>query len=104
MKQYKEIPFEIENVNLEVYDYSEYVYLMAIVVAPENRNNGLGSKALTSVIEYAQKLRKPLLTFASSELGGNIEQLEKWYERYGFYKEQYKINSEYKYNYRIDFN
>lgn len=85
-------------------EFPDHVYLQSIQTKIWERNHGLGTKALLRAIQYATAKQKPLLVFASNELGGNLNRLEKWYERNGFYKEVNKLKTDFNYNYRHDGN
>lgn len=98
----KEIDFIIENVSLEVIEYDNYIYLYSIVVNQNLRGCGYGTNALLKIINYAKKQDKPLLAFATNELGGDVSKLIKWYKRHGFYEECNKMNIHYNYNLRKD--
>jgi len=60
-------------------------YLHSIVVDPEWRNTGYGSRLLEKALEKASL---PVYLLASSELGGDTERLIKWYKRFGFAKKR----------------
>ena len=97
-----ELKFDIEHVAVEAHEYSDHIYLDAIVVDVGHRNKGLGSQALRRVIRHAEQACKPLVAYVSDELGGDIERLDKWYQAHGFYKEWNHLITEYNYNYRRD--
>lgn len=60
-------------------------YLHSIVVDPEWRSAGYGSRLLELALE---KARLPVYLLASGELGGDAERLIKWYKRFGFKKKR----------------
>lgn len=99
----KGVEFFFAQVDLIVEEYSDYVYLSSIVVRDNQRNEGHGTKALEEVIKYAETVRKPLLAFVTSELGGQLDRLTKWYTKFGFYEEYNLLNTNYNYNFRKDF-
>lgn len=100
----KNVHFNVENVSLQVLEYDNYIYLLSLVTKSEFRKQGYGTIALKEVIAYAKKIKKPILCFATKELGNELEQLEKWYSKHGFYKEWNKIDTDYNYNFRYDVN
>lgn len=60
-------------------------YLHSIVVDPEWRNTGYGSRLLEAALKKASL---PVYLLASGELGGDSDRLIKWYKRYGFVKKR----------------
>lgn len=90
MTEYKKVTFTFAHVDLIVEEYKEYVYLNSILAHDDWKNNGYGTQALSKVLKYAEKAEKPLLAWASAELG--IDMLQKWYKKHGFY-EEYNIIS-----------
>lgn len=60
-------------------------YIHGIEVDPEWRNKGYGSR----LMEFAlKKASLPVYLLASSELGGDVDRLVKWYKRFGFVKKR----------------
>ena len=102
MKKSKEIEFDIPYTVVALEEYDSYVYLSTILVKEGYRGRGLGSIGLMKSINYAKSVNKPLLAFVTSELGGNLEDLKRWYKRHGFYEESNKIQADYNYNHRKD--
>lgn len=70
-------------------------YLHSIMVDPEWRNTGYGSRLLETALKNA---RFPVYLFASGELGGEPDRLVKWYKRFGFTK---KSGRDVGYNYNM---
>ncbi|MFP3727486.1 GNAT family N-acetyltransferase [Priestia filamentosa] len=101
--KYKEVPFLNEQAkSIEVEEYPTYVYIQAIIVKDSERNKGVGTKVMNEIISYAKSRNKPLVAFASNELGGDLDRLMKWYKSLGFYKEVNKMETDFNYNIRID--
>lgn len=101
--EHKKVVLACAHVNIIVEEYKEYVYLSSILVHDHYKNNGYGTQALNEIVEYANTVKKPLLAWVSNELGGELNRLEKWYKKHGFYEEYNIINANYNYNYRKDF-
>lgn len=72
---------------LLVYSLSDdWMYIESIVVFPDRRNQGIGERAITELLErYADK---DVYLFATGELGGDEVRLKKWYRRHGFVMER----------------
>lgn len=96
--------FVIPHTNVKVLDYENYVYLYSILVEEQERGKGHGTKALKEVIAYANAKKKPLLLFATHELGSDVDRLKEWYQTFGFYEEWNVIHTDYNYNMRLDVN
>jgi ribosomal protein S18 acetylase RimI-like enzyme len=70
-------------------------YLHSIEVDPDWQGRGYGSHLMKLALE---KSRYPVYLLASSELGGDVDRLVKWYKRFGFVK---KRGSDVGYNYNM---
>lgn len=60
------------------------ITLEKIEVPHKNRNAGIGSKAMQSLIDYADETGKTIKLGASSQLGGDKSRLIDFYKRFGF--------------------
>lgn len=55
-----------------------------IVVKKEDRNRGLGSKAMKAITDHADQHGHKLVLSPSSDFGGSKSRLNKFYKRHGF--------------------
>lgn len=55
-----------------------------IVVKKEDRNKGLGSKAMKAITDHADQHGHKLVLSPSSDFGGSKSRLNKFYKRHGF--------------------
>lgn len=55
-----------------------------IVVPPEMRGQGVGSDVMRAVTEYAQELKKPVALTPSTDFGGSMSGLQRFYKGLGF--------------------
>lgn len=67
-------------------------YLHSIVVDPDWRSKGYGSKLLEAALS---KARFPVYLFACDELGGDTNRLIAWYRRHGFRKKYGNVSWNY---------
>lgn len=71
-------------VNLEIYEYDDYVELKKIVVPKHMRGDGIGSDVIEELIDYCKDNKKNLFTTPSSAFGGSVVKLIKFYKSFGF--------------------
>ncbi len=62
----------------------ESVYLAAIVVPKERREEGIGSAYMEELTELADKYNIIVLTSPEESFGGTLSRLNKFYKRFGF--------------------
>jgi GNAT superfamily N-acetyltransferase len=99
----KKIPFTHSDATyIEVEEFDNHIYVHSLVIKEERRNLGTGTKIMEEIISYAKRKNKPLVGFASHELGGDINSLNRWYKKLGFHEEYNKIETDFNYNIRID--
>lgn len=88
MKQVKsltEIKQEYSGVSkLFVSERSNDVYVSSIIVNKDMRNQGIGTKIMKDIIEYANSINKPVTLTPSKDLGGKITKLREFYKDLGF--------------------
>lgn len=61
------------------------IYLHKIVVEKEKRNQGLGTEALSTIVNYAEKTNKVLVLSPSIDFGASsLARLKRFYKRFGF--------------------
>ena len=76
-------------------------YIESIYVNPAQRNNGVGSRLMEVALS---RCGRPILLFATNEMGSNLKRLKKFYERFGFESiKQARFDTfPYKYNMILD--
>ncbi len=60
------------------------VTVSKVVVPPESRGKGTGTAFMNDIIEYADSVGKPVALTPSSDFGGKVSALERWYKSLGF--------------------
>ena len=80
------------------HEHGDCVYLESIVTEPEFRNKGIATATLIEFLKDVKNTGKPIYLLASSELGGDKDQLIKWYQKHGFTYVKDKDDMEYNYN------
>jgi hypothetical protein len=70
--------------DLVVWDGRTSVDVSKIVVNPEHRNQGIGTKIMNDVIAYANSVNKPVSLSPSKDFGGKIGKLKQFYGGLGF--------------------
>lgn len=56
-------------------------YLMSLVVEPEFRGQGIGTRLMEKILAGSGR---PIYLLASGEFGGDVERLKEFYARFGF--------------------
>ena len=69
---------------LRVYEYPTCIDVDVIQVDEQMRGLGIGTSIMTRIVAYSEAVQKPMVLFASSELGGDVEALKRWYQSLGF--------------------
>lgn len=72
------------SVNLEIYEYDDYVELKKIVVPKDKRGEGIGSDVIEELIKYCKDNQKDLFVTPSAAFGGSVGRLTKFYKSFGF--------------------
>lgn len=77
---------------LDIYENTTSLILSKIVIKKDVRQEGIGSKILNDLINYADKNKQIIALTPSSDYGGNKNRLIQFYKRFGFKhnKGQYK--------------
>jgi GNAT superfamily N-acetyltransferase len=86
-QELKRLMEEWEKRGIESYVYASKgnIYLSQIVVPKENRNQGMGTKAMHELVEVATKWNMKILLTPSVDFGGSsVKRLEKFYKGFGF--------------------
>jgi predicted GNAT family acetyltransferase len=79
-------------VGLDIYENRTSLKLSRIVIKPEYRNTGVGTKIMEDLVKYADQNTKTISLTPASDFGGNKNRLLQFYKRFGFKhnKGQYK--------------
>ena len=71
-------------VQLDIYEYPDYLELSRIIVPKDKRGQGIGSKVMSDIISYAKQNKKDIFLTPSTDFGGNRGRLVKLYKSFGF--------------------
>lgn len=75
------------DIKLDVYSYKDGIKLDRIIIPKDKRKQGIGSKVMDEIIQYADREQKPIYLTPSKDFGASsIERLEKFYKKFGFVK------------------
>jgi len=69
---------------LDIYEDSKSIKIPRIIVKEEYRNEGIGSKIMNDIVDYADKTVKIITLTPSSDFGGNKNRLIQFYKKFGF--------------------
>ena len=76
--------WENQGVRNSVSENGNRVMLSQVVVPKELRNQGIGSKYMQDLIDYADSVGKRVELSPSADFGGNKNKLKEFYSRFGF--------------------
>ncbi len=65
-----------------VSEYDDSIRISLIVV--NDKNQGIGTKIMQDIISYADSVGKTITLTPSSDFGGSVNRLKKFYKRFGF--------------------
>ncbi len=71
-------------VALDIYEDSKSLKLARIIIKDEFKDQGIGSKIMSDLINYADSNKKIITLTPSSDFGGNKNRLIQFYKRFGF--------------------
>jgi predicted GNAT family acetyltransferase len=71
-------------VEVDIYERADYIELSKIIVPKQMRGQGIGSKVMKELIEYAKQNKKDIFLTPSNSFGGNKTGLDKFYKSLGF--------------------
>lgn len=60
------------------------ILVKAIVIDPDYREQGIGTKVMQAIIDYSDLTGKPLALTPSRQYGGTVSRLTDWYKGLGF--------------------
>lgn len=69
---------------LNIYENRSSLILSKIVIKDEYKNQGIGSKIMQDLVNYADKTKKIIALTPASDFGGNKNRLIQFYKRFGF--------------------
>ncbi|MCH7421315.1 LPD38 domain-containing protein [Shewanella sp. MM_2022_3] len=81
-----EIRADYDGLKLSISENNGLVTISNITLPTELREQGIGSKVMQRVIEWADANSKTLALTPSADFGGNINRLKEFYGRFGFIK------------------
>lgn len=84
IEKYLRDKYENSLVGLDIYENNNSLRLARIVIKPEFRNEGVGTKLMTDLIIYADQTKKIIVLTPASDFGGNKNKLIQFYKRFGF--------------------
>lgn len=71
-------------IKLDIGGSGDIVTLSRIVVPKDGRNNGVGSKVMNEIVNWADSHGKTVALSPSTDFGGNKGRLSEFYKRFGF--------------------
>jgi N-acetylglutamate synthase-like GNAT family acetyltransferase len=69
---------------LDIYENKNSLKLAKIVVKPEYKNKGVGTKIMEALVKYADENKKIISLTPASDFGGNKNRLIQFYKKFGF--------------------
>lgn len=75
---------KIKDVDIDYSEGKKIIKLHRIVVPKEKRGQGIGSKAIKHLHEYADKKGKLVALTPSKDFGGSVSRLKKFYKSHGY--------------------
>ncbi len=82
-------------VELDIYEKTDLIELSKIIVPKSMRGQGIGSKVMKELIEYAKQNKKDIFLTPSNSFGGTKSGLDKFYKSLGF-KPNYGKNRDFR--------
>lgn len=84
VEKYLSDKYKEELIGLDIYEDAKSLKLSRIIINPEYRESGIGTKIMNDLIDYADKNKKIITLTPSSDFGGNKNRLTQFYKRFGF--------------------
>lgn len=69
---------------LDIYENRTSLKISRIVLKPEARQGGVGTKIMQAIVNYADRNKQIVTLTPSSDFGGNKNRLIQFYKRFGF--------------------
>lgn len=74
-----------DDIGLEVWEQDEKMEIDSIVIPKHLRGQGMGTKVMNIICDYADQKNKPLFLTPSTMYGASsVARLERFYKRFGF--------------------
>jgi predicted GNAT family N-acyltransferase len=81
-------------IELELWDSGEHLQLGKIIIPKSQRGQGVGTKVMQSIVDYADRLGKEIRLTPSTSFGAtSTSRLTKFYQQFNFEK-----NKDYRYS------
>lgn len=71
-------------VGLDIYENKNSIKLARIIIKPEAREEGIGTKIMNDLIHYADNNKQIITLTPSNDFGGNKNRLTQFYKKFGF--------------------
>ena len=79
------------NITLDLYDNGRWLELSRIVIPKDQRGQGIGSKVMQRIVDFADKENRKIYLTPSKDFGASsVSRLEKFYKGFGFEKNTYR--------------
>jgi predicted GNAT family N-acyltransferase len=79
------------NIELDLYDNGKWLELSRIVIPKDQRGQGIGSKVMQRIVDFADKENRKIYLTPSKDFGASsVSRLEKFYKEFGFEKNTYR--------------
>ena len=79
------------NIELDLYDNGKWLELSRIVIPKDQRGQGIGSKVMQRIVDFADKENRKIYLTPSKDFGASsVSRLEKFYKGFGFEKNTYR--------------
>jgi len=83
-KTIDEIRSNYPDAKLDIQERKDSINVSRIVIAPDDRNKGIGTRIMTDLIDHADKTGKTITLSPSNDFGGSIVRLKAFYKSFGF--------------------
>lgn len=71
-------------IDFSVYENHSIINLSRIVIPKEQREHGIGTKAMDALVRYADNTQQKIALSPSGDFGGNKTRLINFYRQFGF--------------------
>ncbi len=76
--------FTDDKVEVALSEARTFMYLEAIKVKENYRNQLVGTKKMIEIVHYAKQRKKSIILKVSDAMGSDINRLKEFYQRFGF--------------------
>ena len=70
--------------DIDKLNISDKTYISINLIKVKEKSNGIGTKIMNEIIEYADKEKKLIVLSPSKDFGGTVSRLIKFYKRFDF--------------------